>query len=374
VHRSRLAMKQQQLQHQLAYTQTLEQEVQLRTAQTERQQQQILEMTQQKLHLITAANHDLKHLAALIQLNAQSLALPTQYQQRLEWKSILSSSQMLGQLVSDLVELSSLDAGQVHPKLSALDLSALLDQLCQQFQPRFTAKQMLLTKDYPPAVAVLSDKALLSRLLMNLIDNAVQNLSALQQLRLSIEQRDEQCILTLEDTGPGLPQRIYQQWGAPFQRGTDNYLGHGLGLSIVRKITEVLQLPTELHSSPSGTCFRFRFQSAPDVIKPQGKKALILDPDPISSTQLKQQLQLMNIDVATNTHLQPSQTKVDWLFIDACLLYPLPETDRATQLAACQASNIVLMSANQADRQLAAQAQYFLLKPLKASRLAWLFA
>ena len=374
VHRSRLALKQQQLQHQLAYTQTLEQEVQQRTAQTKQQQQQILDMTQQKLHLITAANHDLKHLAALIQLNAQSMALPAQYQQSAEWESILSGSQMLGQLVSDLVELSSLDAGQVRPELSALDLSALLNQLCQQFQPHLAAKQLQLIQDYPSAVCVLSDKALLSRLLINLFDNAVQNLSAEQQLQLSIEQHDDHCLLTLADTGPGLPTRIYQQWGAPFQRGTANYQGHGLGLSIVRKITEVLNLPTELHSSMNGTCFRFHFQTSSVAITPQAKKALLLDPDPLATTQIIQQLKQRNIDVATDTSLQPTTIKLDWLFIEACLLYPLTDTERVKLLASYQASRIVLMSANQADRQLARPTDYFLLKPLKASRLAWLFA
>ena len=374
VHRSRLALKQQQLQHQLAYTQTLEQEVQRRTAQTEQQQQQILDMTQQKLHLITAANHDLKHLAALIQLNAQSMALPAQYLQSAEWQSMLSSSQMLGQLVSDLVELSSLDAGQVQPELSALDLSALLDQLCQQFQPHLAAKQLQLIQDYPASVCVLSDKALLSRLLMNLFDNAVQNLSAEQQLQLSITQHDDHCLLTLADTGPGLPERIYQQWGAPFQRGTANYQGHGLGLSIVRKITEVLTLPTELHSSAVGTCFRFRFQTCGLAITPQAQKALLLDPDPLAAARLKQQLQQRNIEVATDSSLVAAAAKVDWLFIEACLLYPLPETERAELLASCQASRIVLMSANKADRQLAGPTDYFLLKPVKASRLAWLFA
>lgn len=374
VHRSRLALKQQQLQHQLAYTQTLEQEVQQRTAQTERQQQQILDITQQKLHLITAANHDLKHLAALIQLNAQSMTLPAQYQQSAEWKSMISSSQMLGQLVSDLVELSSLDAGQVRPELSALDLSALLDQICQQFQPHIAAKQLQLIQDYPAAAWVLSDRALLSRLLMNLFDNAVQNLSSGQQLRLSIEQLDDHCILTLADTGPGLPKRIYQQWGAPFQRGTANYKGHGLGLSIVRKITEVLNLPTELDSSANGTCFRFRIQTSSVAITQQAKNALLLDPDPLAANQLKQQLQQHNIDVYTDSRLPPTAARVDWLFIDACLLYPLSETERVKLMATYQASSIVLMSANKADRQLAGPDDYFLLKPLKASRLAWLFA
>lgn len=374
VHRSRLALKQQQLQHQLAYTQKLEQEVQLRTAQTEQQKQQILDMTQQKLHLITAANHDLKHLAALIQLNAQSMALPEKYQQSAEWLSMLSSSQMLGQLVTNLVELSSLDAGQVRPDYSAFDLSALLDQLCQQFQPRLSAKQLQLKQDYPAETVVFSDKALLSRLLINLIDNAVQNLSKGQRLRLSIELYGDYCILIIEDNGPGLPKRIYEQWGSPFQRGTANYHGHGLGLSIVRKITEVLDLPTELNSSARGTRYSFRFQIS-HFAQAQGvKKALLLEPDSSAAAQLQQYLQQRKIEVGIHEQLPKTAETVDWLFIDACLLYPLSQTERADLFAAYQTSIIVLMSTNKTDRQLARAEHYFLLKPLKASRLAWLFA
>nr|WP_245217640.1 sensor histidine kinase [Rheinheimera maricola] len=374
VHRSRLTLKQQQLQHQLAYTQTLEQEVQQRTAQTEQQQRQILDITQQKLHLVTAANHDLKHLAALIQLNAQSMALPTQYQQSAEWQSVLNSSQMLGQLVSDLVELSGLDAGQVRPNLTALDLSALLNQLCQQFQPRLAAKQLQLEQDYPPSIWVTSDKALLSRLLMNLIDNVIQNLSANQWLRLSISQQHSHTVLTLADTGPGLPARIYQQWGEPFQRGTANYQGHGLGLSIVRKITQVLALPTELHSSAKGTQFRFQFNSVELASPGNSKKALILDPDQTAAGHLMQLLQQHGLEVSSAQQLPPTMTDVHWLFVDACLLYPLSAAQRGQLLASYQAATVVLMSINKDDRQLAGTEHYFLLKPLRASRLAWLFA
>jgi signal transduction histidine kinase len=88
-----------------------------------------------------------------------------------------------------------------------------------------------------PDVLAEADPRLLTRVLSNLIGNAVDALSGAEgEIMLSVRKRDGRIVVTVEDTGPGVPARILPRLFDPYFSVKSG--GTGLGLAIAKKIVE----------------------------------------------------------------------------------------------------------------------------------------
>ncbi|HEY6065294.1 MAG TPA: ATP-binding protein, partial [Thermoanaerobaculia bacterium] len=88
-----------------------------------------------------------------------------------------------------------------------------------------------------PDVLAEADPRLLARVLSNLIGNAVDALSgATGEIALSAERKDGRIIVTVDDSGPGVPERILPRLFDPYFSAKSG--GTGLGLAIAKKIVE----------------------------------------------------------------------------------------------------------------------------------------
>ena len=119
------------------------------------------------------------------------------------------------------------------------DLDALLDQVLSEQAPLRPAIR-LLCGTTPAAEPALVDGELryLHRALQNLVSNAMRH--AETRVRVSYYLQGEQCRVDVEDDGPGVPEADWERVFTPFLRLDDSRTrasgGHGLGLSIVRRI------------------------------------------------------------------------------------------------------------------------------------------
>ncbi|WP_296581755.1 sensor histidine kinase [Xanthobacter sp.] len=99
---------------------------------------------------------------------------------------------------------------------------------------------------------LVSDTVLLSELLGNLLDNAVKYSGAGGQVVLRAERDEGVALVTIEDSGPGIPESEYEHVFQRFYRVPDRpeVPGSGLGLSIVKVIAGLLHISTALDRSP----------------------------------------------------------------------------------------------------------------------------
>lgn len=99
---------------------------------------------------------------------------------------------------------------------------------------------------------LVSDTVLLSELLGNLLDNAVKYSGTGGQVVLSADRDGNTAVVTIEDSGPGIPQaereRVFQRFYRAPNRA--EVPGSGLGLSIVKVIADLLQIAISLDRSP----------------------------------------------------------------------------------------------------------------------------
>lgn len=180
--------------------------------------------------------------------------------------TILRNTQSLKRLVSELVELSKLEAQQTVPRPEPFALHELVQDVLLSLQPEAQTRHLALCADTADAIPfVCADIGLLERVLQNLLDNALRftppggyitvrvRPPALAQPRVQVE---------VQDTGRGIAPAdlpfVFDRFHRSGQTRAASESGLGLGLAIARRIVELHGSPLTVSSTEGeGTCFAF---------------------------------------------------------------------------------------------------------------------
>ncbi|WP_116124309.1 ATP-binding protein [Lewinella sp. IMCC34183] len=171
----------------------------------------------------------------------------------------------LKKLVEQLLELSSLDSGQLFLKLRRGGMVAFVRTLALSFSSLAEQANVSLDSSFPderPDAFYDADK--LETILVNLIANAIKY--APDRGRVSVVMRNEPDHVTVEvtDDGPGIPPEQLEQIFDRFYRveGT-GVEGSGIGLALTKELVEVYGGTISVHSAPGrGTTFRLRLPTS----------------------------------------------------------------------------------------------------------------
>ena len=247
------------------------------------------------------AAHDLRGSVTVVKGAATLLNGSTVYadESREEVTSMLNTSiTSLHDMLTDLLGLARLEAGHDQRELSTFDAAALMRDFCGAAQASVTEHGLFLKMDGPDTLEVESDRTKVLRILQNLFLNALkytQRGGIRVTWGLDKGRDTDRWTFSVQDTGPG----IDENHAAPFAQelmgatnvadeardaGTDRRKdmeaaatlpsrsapvsaaeqpGEGVGLSIVKRLCELLDASLELATSPGqGTTFR--------VILPRG--------------------------------------------------------------------------------------------------------
>lgn len=138
-----------------------------------------------------------------------------------------------------LLDISRAEADQGHGGgLRPVDLSGLLVEMWELYEPVAEDEGLVPKLEVQPGLRILGDPTLISQLVANLLDNAVKYCRPGDALSLSLTEVGERHVMTVADTGPGLPDDLRGRVFDRFARADrDRALpGHGLGLALVRAI------------------------------------------------------------------------------------------------------------------------------------------
>jgi two-component system phosphate regulon sensor histidine kinase PhoR len=148
-------------------------------------------------------------------------------------------------LVADLLRLARLDAGQEAADYARCDVQALVSALVADFAPAAAAKHQTINVHISPeACALVVDAAKLHDILRNLLENAINYTPDRGTIELSATRRGNRYLLTVQDSGPGIPPddltRIFERFYR-VDKSRARPGGTGLGLAIVKNLVHVLQ-------------------------------------------------------------------------------------------------------------------------------------
>ncbi len=166
-------------------------------------------------------------------------------------------------LVGDIISLSHLDEGTGDVKRENVDLYELAESMVQRLKPKAEAAGIRLTLcgSAAPVYGVLQ---LISSIIFNLCDNAIQYNRAGGEAEVRVFNREKEAVLSVRDTGIGIPaehqERVFERFYRVDKSHSREIGGTGLGLSIVKHAARLHHARIELESAPGrGTTVTVRF-------------------------------------------------------------------------------------------------------------------
>jgi signal transduction histidine kinase len=204
------------------------------------------------------ASHELRtpltvmHVELETALRDNSLA-PSE---RDRFASLLDEIQRLTQIVDGLTFLAKADAGVLKLASEPVQLDELVRDACADARILGESRKIQVHLKKCPPVTVTGDRHRLRQLLLILTDNAIKYNQEAGSVTLSLEAGNGSALLSIANTGPGIPSEIAGRVFDRFFRGDPSHSqtveGCGLGLSIAQGIVQAHSGEIRFHSQPHG--------------------------------------------------------------------------------------------------------------------------
>ena len=174
-----------------------------------------------------------------------------------------AEAKRLKHIVEDLFTLARADAGQYPLTLTDFYLDELVTECSRSVRTLAAAKQITICCDTSKEMPIRADEALLRRMIVNLLDNAIKYTPPGGNVSVTWDVQDSQYRITVSDTGQGIPSELQSRIFERFfrvdkarSRSENDGGGAGLGLSISRWIVQAHAGQLELtRSDTSGSTF-----------------------------------------------------------------------------------------------------------------------
>src|SRR5690554_3744761 len=240
----------------------LEQRVADRTAELLAAKQAEERAHQSKSRFFAAVSHDLMQPFNAATLFCDMLAQRAQGDTAELTKRIQQSLKNAEELLTMLLDMTRLEAGNLPVTKQVVALHDIIQPLVDSQQVIATEKAITI-RYRPTRAALISDRKMLSRVIQNLLSNAVRYTDR-GKILIGIRRRDNGIVLQVIDTGRGIPNdqrdKIFREFHQVNQTG-DNP-GLGLGLAIVERMCRLLEVPLSLDSEVGkGTMFSLTFKN-----------------------------------------------------------------------------------------------------------------
>ncbi|CAN5211337.1 hypothetical protein BH10PSE1_BH10PSE1_26250 [soil metagenome] len=224
--------------------------------------------SQAKTEFLASMSHELRTplnavigFAELLRMNAAAEPLTRRQEQAVE--HILAAGQHLLALIEEVLDLARIEAGKLSMSMEAVDPHLVARQVCHSL--RLDAEAAGVTLRSPPVASgfgVVADRTRLRQVLLNLVSNAIKYNRPGGEVFVNLRQDANGVILSVRDTGVGIPADRMAELFQPFNRlGREgsSVPGTGIGLTVSRRLAEAMQGRLEATSRENeGSCFTLR--------------------------------------------------------------------------------------------------------------------
>lgn len=165
---------------------------------------------------------------------------------------------------------AELEAGEADPAFANVDVSTIIDRVVEAHDFQLSEKNMTIKADREKPLPFSTDARMVRLVLTNLLGNAIEFGSEGGHIDVSVEAVDGVLRLVVKDDGKGIPKEdqesIFDRFRQLESGTTKSHRGHGLGLSIVRSLVEMLGGEIELDSDSNKGCLVTIMLPEPDAV------------------------------------------------------------------------------------------------------------
>ncbi|NEO34454.1 MAG: response regulator [Symploca sp. SIO3C6] len=236
------------------------------------QLQELEKLNRLKDDFLKTISHELRSPMSSIQLAAKTLETLFQAEATAQksptftrvLKIFNQACQRQNQLVDDLLSLCYLDAKAQTLVCEEIDLSTWIPEIVQIFLARTENQSQQLEISLPEQLPLLiSDISTLERILMELLNNACKYTPAGGTITVFAQATEQIIRLSISNSGVEIPpeeiERIFEQFYRIPNNDPWQYGGTGLGLTLVKKLTELIEASVEVESKEGKTTFSVNF-------------------------------------------------------------------------------------------------------------------
>ena len=209
--------------------------------------QRLDRQNESKIKFLGVASHDLRNPLVSIRGISQYLESekfgPLNEGQKELVSTIIQASESMLTLVEDLMDVSMFESSQMRLDPQLLSLEGLVDHAIKLHSATASKKSIQIGKvanDYDGAAMI--DKRLASRVIDNLISNAVKFSSPGTKVQLTVKSDDSSVTLLVEDEGPGIPDNefdaLFKEFGRTSNLPTGGESSSGIGLFVCKRIMD----------------------------------------------------------------------------------------------------------------------------------------
>ena len=226
--------------------------------QLEKAKQYAEDLLRSRENLILTISHDIRApLSSIIGFIDLLLKRNPDERQRYYLDNMTGSSKHILSLVNDLLDFHRLEAGQIEIHPVPFSVLSLIQEIYVSFNPLAEAKGLRLNLDVKPPymeLTYLGDTNRLRQVINNLLSNAVkftpEGTVTLRAAITKLHDKQYELDVTVSDAGPGIPEAEQERIFGDFTRlqGSEKVEGFGLGLSITRRLVELLKGTLKVHS------------------------------------------------------------------------------------------------------------------------------
>jgi heavy metal sensor kinase len=172
--------------------------------------------------------------------------------------NVIEECDRMVSMINTMLEIARTDAGLTKLNPVQINLNEILDDIIDIYGALAQDKGIsliLLTSDKLPAIS--ADKAMIQRAMANFVDNAVKYTPSGGSISISVESDDDKIVVSVCDTGPGIPETDLPHIFERFYRGEKSRStpGSGLGLSLVMSVAKAHGGDVSVEGSGKGSKF-----------------------------------------------------------------------------------------------------------------------
>jgi signal transduction histidine kinase/CheY-like chemotaxis protein len=235
----------------------LSQQVEKRTAELQKLADELSEANKVKSQFLANISHEIRTPLTSIIGNSEALLHEYQHDKHIQGPLLVIQRQgeHLKELVSDVLDLSKIEAQRFELEFTEFALEQLLDDVTEMFQHVCEAKGLnfIVINHLPKPYVVCLDYVRLKQVLINLLGNAVK-FTEFGHVELVISQENNGVKFSVNDTGIGMDAKQLQHIFDCFQQGdnsiTRRFGGSGLGLCLSQQLATMMGGSIQVKSIP----------------------------------------------------------------------------------------------------------------------------